>query len=146
MTTFTITEDFPKSEVEFHARFSDPKACYQYLFNKKWPNGFVCKRCGNQQYWHSKRNLYICTKCQHQHSLTAGTIMDSSKSPINHWFLVKSSCASFSRWPDRRKLLGPRFSGIWTPFLSILQQLDLRRDPYSLKSGIFFHTNVQQSS
>lgn len=86
MTTFTITEDFPKSEVEFHARFSDPKACYEYLFIKKWPNGFICKKCGNQQYWHSKRNLYICTKCQHQHSLTAGTIMDSSKSPITHWF------------------------------------------------------------
>jgi len=86
MTAFTITEDFPKSEVEFHARFSDPKACYQYLFIQKWPNGFICKRCGNQQYWHSKRNLYICTQCEHQHSLTAGTIMDSSKSPITHWF------------------------------------------------------------
>jgi hypothetical protein len=86
MTTFTATEDFPKSEVELNERFSDPKACYKYLFIIKWPNGFICKRCGNQQYWHSKRNLYICTKCQHQHSLTAGTIMDSSKSPITHWF------------------------------------------------------------
>jgi len=86
MTTFTITEDFPKSEVEFHARFSDAKACYEYLFKQKWPNGFICKRCGNQQHWHSKRNLYICTQCEHQHSLTAGTIMDSSKSPITHWF------------------------------------------------------------
>ena len=86
MTTFTITEDFPKPEVEFHARFSDPKACYEYLFQHKWPEGFVCKRCCNEQHWHSKRKLYICTQCQHQHSLTAGTIMDSSKSPITHWF------------------------------------------------------------
>jgi hypothetical protein len=32
MTDFTITEDFPKSEIEFDQRFSDPKACYDYLF------------------------------------------------------------------------------------------------------------------
>ncbi|BBO88141.1 hypothetical protein DSCOOX_13210 [Desulfosarcina ovata subsp. ovata] len=32
MTDFTITEDFPRSEIEFDARFSDPDACYQYLF------------------------------------------------------------------------------------------------------------------
>ena len=86
MTTFTITGDFPKSEVEFHTRFSDPNACYQYLFKQKGPNGFLCKICGNQHYRHSKRNLYICTECEHQHSLMAGTIMDSSKSPITHWF------------------------------------------------------------
>lgn len=85
MTMFTITEDFSKSEVEFHDRFSDPKACYEYLSQLKWPDGFVCKRCGHKQYWHSIRNLYICTQCQHQHSLTAGTIMDSSKSPITLW-------------------------------------------------------------
>ena len=86
MTTFTINEDFPKSEIEFHERFSDPNACYAYLFQQKWPDGFICKICGNQKYWLSKRKLYICTHCQHQHSLTAGTIMDSSKSPITHWF------------------------------------------------------------
>ena len=86
MTSFTINEDFPKSEIEFHERFSDPNACYEYLFHQKWPDGFICTKCCNQKYWLGKRKLYICTQCQHQHSLTAGTIMDSSKSPITHWF------------------------------------------------------------
>ena len=86
MTDFTISADFPTSEVEFHKRFRTRKACYKYLFQQKWPEGFICQRCGNQHYWLSKRNLYICTECEHQHSLTAGTIMDSSKSPITHWF------------------------------------------------------------
>ena len=86
MTDFTITEDFPKNEIEFDARFSDPKACYDYLFQQKWPDGFICKKCGHRKYWLSSRNLYICTQCQHQHSLTAGTIMDSSKKPITYWF------------------------------------------------------------
>ena len=81
MTDFTITEDFPKSEIEFDQRFSNPDACYDYLFQQKWPDGFVCKKCGHKRYWLSSRNLYICTQCEHQHSLTAGTIMDSSKKP-----------------------------------------------------------------
>jgi transposase-like protein len=85
-TEFTITEDFPKSEIEFDMRFLNPDACYEYLFSIKWPNGFVCSQCNNQSYWISKRQLYICTACEHQHSLTAGTIMDSSKKPITYWF------------------------------------------------------------
>ena len=32
MTDFTITEDFPKNEIEFDKRFSKPEACYDYLF------------------------------------------------------------------------------------------------------------------
>ena len=87
MTKFTITEDFPKNEIEFDHRFSDPKACYQYLFDQKWPDGFTCKKCGHTKYWLSARNLYICTQCEHTHSLTAGTIMDSTKSPITYWFI-----------------------------------------------------------
>jgi len=86
MRDFKITEDFPKSEIEFDQRFSDPKACYDYLFKQKWPNGFICKKCGHFKYWLSSRNLYICTQCEHQHSLTAGTIMDSCKKPITYWF------------------------------------------------------------
>jgi hypothetical protein len=31
MKEFTITEDFPKSEIEFDLRFLNPKACYDYI-------------------------------------------------------------------------------------------------------------------
>ena len=41
MTVFTITEDFQKSEIEFDYRFSNPESCYEYLFQQKWPDGFV---------------------------------------------------------------------------------------------------------
>ena len=60
MNEFTITDDFPKSEIEFDARFSKSEACYNYLFKLKWPNGFECKRCGHDRYWFSFRKLYIC--------------------------------------------------------------------------------------
>ncbi len=86
MTEFTITEDFPKSQIEFDKRFSTQRACYDYLFNLKWPGGFSCKECGHSAYWVSSKYIYICTRCENQQSLTAGTIMHSTKKPITYWF------------------------------------------------------------
>ena len=86
MKDFTITEDFPRSEIEFDLRFSNPTACYDYLFAIKWPSGFICKKCQNGNFWISEKHLYICTKCNCQHSLIAGTIMESTKKPITYWF------------------------------------------------------------
>jgi hypothetical protein len=82
MTSFTITENFLKNEIEFDQRFSNLKACYDYLFNQIWPNGLICKKGGHFKYWLNSRNFYICTQCEHQHSLTAITIMDSFKKAI----------------------------------------------------------------
>ena len=86
MKEFIITEDFPHSEIEFDKRFSKLSACYEYLFKMIWPNGFICSKCGHDGYWVSSRSIYICKNCEHNHSLTAGTIMDSTKKPITYWF------------------------------------------------------------
>ncbi|MEX2231531.1 MAG: IS1595 family transposase, partial [Cyclobacteriaceae bacterium] len=32
------------------------------------------------------KHIYICTRCEHQHSLTAGTIMNQTKKPLRLWF------------------------------------------------------------
>jgi transposase-like protein len=86
MTDFYITEDFPKSQIEFEKRFASEKACYEYLFKMKWPQGFVCPKCGHQSYWISAKHIYICTRCESHFSLTAGTIMHDTKKPITYWF------------------------------------------------------------
>jgi len=86
MTDFKIVEDFPKSEIEFEDRFSTEKSCYEYLFQMKWPTGFSCCKCNHEAYWVSSRNIFICTQCGHQHSLTAGTIMHQTKKPLRLWF------------------------------------------------------------
>ena len=75
MTEFIITEDFPKNQAEFDERFSNEEACRDYLFSLKWPDGFIYSRCENRTFWISARSLYICKNCEHQHSLTAETIM-----------------------------------------------------------------------
>ncbi len=86
MTDFEIIEDFPKSEIEFEDRFNTERSCYEYLFQMKWPTGFSCRKCNHEAYWVSSKNIYICTGCEHQHSLTAGTIMHQTKKPLRFWF------------------------------------------------------------
>ena len=49
MADFMITDNFPKNQIEFDVRFSDPQACYDYLFKYKWPEGRVCNRCDHNK-------------------------------------------------------------------------------------------------
>jgi len=86
MTEFIFTEDFPKNQTEFDARFADEQACHEYLFQCRFPDGYCCDHCGHRAYWKSAQGLYICTRCEHQHSLTAGTIFHGTRKPLNTWF------------------------------------------------------------
>ncbi len=81
-----MNEDFPKNEVEFDRRFRHEQACLDYLFQLRWPEGFICPDCGHGEYWKSARALYLCRKCQKQISVTSGTIFHGAKKPLTVWF------------------------------------------------------------
>jgi hypothetical protein len=42
---------FPKSLIEFQSRFATEAACAKYLFERRWPDGFVCPGCGGGRAW-----------------------------------------------------------------------------------------------
>lgn len=86
MKQFTITDDFPSNQAAFDLCFHTEVACHEYLFKLRWPEGFTCTCCNNFHYWKSNRGLYICTQCEHQHSITAGTIMEGTRKPLLSWF------------------------------------------------------------
>lgn len=79
-------EDFPKNEVEFDRRFCHEQACLDYLFQLRWPEGFICPDCGCAECWKSARDLYLCRACQKQISVTSGTIFHGVKKPLTLWF------------------------------------------------------------
>jgi len=81
-----MIEDFPKNEVEFDCRFHSEKACLDYLFQLRWPSGFCCPHCGHNQFWTSARGLFLCRRCEHQQSVTAGTIFHGTRKPLILWF------------------------------------------------------------
>src|SRR5215469_10690527 len=64
---------FPKSLIEFQSRFATEAACAKYLFERRWPDGFVCPGCGGGRAWGLKTKpfTYECAACGRQTSLTA---------------------------------------------------------------------------
>jgi ribosomal protein L37AE/L43A len=74
---------------EFMDNYGTEQKCRDTLFKMRWPNGFVCPRCGNKTYCEIKgRKLLQCNRCHHQTSLIADTIFQSTHLPLKKWFLA----------------------------------------------------------
>ena len=82
--------DFPNSLAEFQKCFPDAQACRAYLEAVKWPEGFVCASCQHQgePYRFETRSACVlrCRACKVNASLTAGTVMHASHTPLPTWF------------------------------------------------------------
>jgi transposase-like protein len=78
---------FPTSLRQFQLQFATEEACQEYLAACRWPEGYMCPRCGNgQAYALTTRRHWQCTACRHQVSLTSGTILHNTKTPLTFWF------------------------------------------------------------
>jgi len=45
-------EHYPKDFQEFLMQFKNEEDCWNYIFEMRWPNGYVCPKCnGNNKYW-----------------------------------------------------------------------------------------------
>lgn len=81
---------FPTTLPEFQSVFPDDGACAKYLEKLRWPDGFVCPKCGNggEPYRFPKRTSVVlrCRTCKTNISLTAGTAMQSSHTSLLMWF------------------------------------------------------------
>lgn len=76
-----------RSLLGFQKEFSTDQACARHLMSLRWPDGFMCPRCGNHDHWLiSTRNLLTCKGCRHQTSLTAGTIFHKTRTPLVKWY------------------------------------------------------------
>ena len=76
---------------EFFERYGTEAQCAAALVKMRWPEGFRCPRCASVEHYlvgHGARKLYQCCGCRHQTSLTAGTLLDSTKLPLTTWFLA----------------------------------------------------------
>jgi transposase-like protein len=79
-------EEYPKTILDFEERFVTEEACHQYLFDIRWPDGFICPRCGHREAWATKRGLYRCQSCDYQTSVISGTIFQDTRKPLRVWF------------------------------------------------------------
>ncbi len=77
------------SVFEFQNMFPDDRACYNYLADLKWKNGYECKKCKNTQYCKGIKEFdRQCTKCCRLESPTAGTLFHDCKFSLLKAFYI----------------------------------------------------------
>src|SRR5579875_3598958 len=79
-------EDYPRTVAEFEARFRLERACREYLFRLRWPEGFRCPHCTAAKAWPLSSVLWQCAGCGRQISVTASTIFQDTHTPLMLWF------------------------------------------------------------
>ena len=78
--------------LDWQKRYGDEEACAAALMQQRWPEGFVCPRCGHHHgYFIASRRVYECAQCTHHASLTAGTLFHSTNLPLTKWFWLNGS-------------------------------------------------------
>jgi len=79
-------EDYPKTMLEFEKRFATEESCREYLYQIRWPEGFICPHCNHREYWLREGGRYQCKSCRYRISVTAGTIFQDTRTPLRLWF------------------------------------------------------------
>jgi transposase-like protein len=79
-------KDYPRNWNEFLDWFATEEACLAYLERLRWVAGFVCPRCGTAaEAYRASRTRLMCRACQHQSTVTAGTIFEKTRTPLRVW-------------------------------------------------------------
>src|SRR5215207_6982084 len=105
--------------MEFQERFASEEACREYLFASRWPEGFVCPRCGRREAgaMHRRRLVWQCKRCGQQTSVTAGTVLHGTHTPLRVWFwaayLVATHHPGISAKQLQRQLGLSRYETAW---------------------------------
>jgi hypothetical protein len=107
-----------RSLTQFQEEFPDEASCAAFLFERRWPDGFVCPVCGNggAAVLKSRAYTYECSSCGRQTSITAGTAMHRTKLPLTMWFWAAHLMSTHSNGMSARQLsdqLGLTYRTAW---------------------------------
>ncbi|MBB6636314.1 transposase [Cohnella thailandensis] len=75
----------------FLLEFGGEEACLNYFYQCRWPEGYRCPSCGHHECYviNSRRlPLYECTRCRYQASVTSGTAMEGTRTPLSKWLFT----------------------------------------------------------
>jgi transposase-like protein len=111
--------EFPRTIIEFQRRFPDERACTEYLFASRWPEGYRCPRCDHGQAWPvaRRRVVWECAACHRQTSVTAGTVLHKTHTSLHLWFwaayLMSTATPGISAVQLQRQLGLTRYETAW---------------------------------
>ena len=130
------------SMAEFMDRYGSEDQCEEVLMASRWPDGFVCPRCGAGGHTTFRREglLYLqCSTCRHQCSLIVGTIFENTKLELTQWFLAmhlltqsKNNVSAL----ELKRHLGVCYKTAWLLKHKLMEVMRLREDSRQLTGRV----------
>lgn len=125
---------------QFQERFQTEEQCYEHLKNLRWPDGFVCPKCGHREAYFTKtRKLYQCKNCCHQTSVTALTLFHRTRVPLRKWFWAIYLVGTDKRGCSAKRLetlLSVNYVTAWLMIHKIRKAMEDRDSRYMLSHVI----------
>ncbi len=128
------------SFVEFCQRYGTEEQCHAELIAMRWPNGFVCPKCGGTKHSYTAvRRIFQCSACRKQTSARAGTIFHKSATPLAKWFLAmhlitsaKNDIASL----ELSRQIGVKWDTAWLIKQKLMEVIRQRNSNYKLGGNV----------
>ncbi len=74
---------------EFYKRFPTENACKDFIVEERWNGKPVCPHCGHDKIYNLSGKMgYKCGNCKERFSVRTGTVMESSRLPLQTWLLA----------------------------------------------------------
>jgi transposase-like protein len=81
------------TDTEFERQYGSEEQCFAALLALRTTQGMTCPTCPDGRIYVSGRRIG-CTKCNRRWSITAGTVMASTKLPLKTWFRAMHALTS----------------------------------------------------
>ncbi len=124
----------------FHERDGAEEKCQTALIAMRWPDGFVCPRCGSARHsWSPVRRHFQCSDCRLQTSAKAGTIFHKSKTPLTKWFLAMhliTSAKNDISGLELARQLGVKWDTAWLIKQKLMEVMRQRNSNYKLDGDV----------
>jgi transposase-like protein len=135
-----LWRDFPKTAIEFDARFHTEEGCRAYWIEARWGGKPACAKCQSTRVWTERGGrLFECADCGHQTSLTSGTVLEKSKYPLKVWFRAVFEVASRKNGISAKELQRIMGFGSYKTAWSWLHKIRaslMRPDAQPLEQGV----------
>lgn len=125
----------------FMKEFGTEKKCGEYLANLRWPDEFVCPKCGCRHACLLSNGRYQCAECRRQTSVTAGTVLHRTHMPLTQRFLAFCFASQDKRGISAvalMSMLGTSYKTAWYMLMRIRTAMGQRDKTHRLNGIIEF--------
>jgi ribosomal protein L37AE/L43A len=124
----------------FNVRYGSEEQCHAALIQMRWPDGFVCPKCGTRKHSYSAaRRVFQCSACRAQTTVKAGTILHKSRTLLVKWFLAiylltqsKNDIAAL----ELARQLGVKWDTAWLIKQKLMEAMRQRNHIYKLEGEV----------